>query len=102
MALFDVMSLLLLLFLFRRHSSDERVAEIGGKRGRREKDDEKKPEGEKAGDEAEKEKKEPLDLLRTRTGGAYIPPAKLKMLQDQIKDKVPELGGVSAESTFLM
>ncbi|MFH4983523.1 hypothetical protein AB6A40_010232 [Gnathostoma spinigerum] len=35
-------------------------------------------------------KKEPVDLLRTRTGGAYIPPAKLKMMQEQIADKGSE------------
>ncbi|VDM79814.1 unnamed protein product [Strongylus vulgaris] len=60
-------------------------------RRRREKSPEKKDEQKKAEEKAEeekKEKKEPLDLLRTRTGGAYIPPAKLRMLQDQIQDKV--------------
>ncbi|KHJ89930.1 MIF4G domain protein [Oesophagostomum dentatum] len=31
-----------------------------------------------------------MDLLRTRTGGAYIPPAKLKMMQEQIQDKQGE------------
>lgn len=41
-------------------------------------------------EQVSKEKKEPLDLLRTRTGGAYIPPAKLKMLQEQIADKNSE------------
>jgi pre-mRNA-splicing factor CWC22 len=34
-----------------------------------------------------KKKKEDLDPLLTRTGGAYIPPAKLRMMQAQIKDK---------------
>lgn len=29
-----------------------------------------------------------MDLLRTRAGGAYIPPAKLKLMQEQIGDKV--------------
>uniref|UniRef100_A0A1I7XQ85 MI domain-containing protein n=1 Tax=Heterorhabditis bacteriophora TaxID=37862 RepID=A0A1I7XQ85_HETBA len=28
------------------------------------------------------------DLLRSRTGGAYIPPAKLKLMQEKISDKV--------------
>ncbi|XGW09487.1 hypothetical protein V3C99_011634 [Haemonchus contortus] len=59
------------------------------KRERLEKNEEKIAEEKKA-EEAEKAKKEPLDLLRTRTGGAYIPPAKLKMMQDQIKDKQSE------------
>uniref|UniRef100_A0A1I7XPI1 Pilus assembly protein n=1 Tax=Heterorhabditis bacteriophora TaxID=37862 RepID=A0A1I7XPI1_HETBA len=27
------------------------------------------------------------DLLRSRTGGAYIPPAKLKLMQEKISDK---------------
>lgn len=34
-----------------------------------------------------KKKKEELDPLLTRTGGAYIPPAKLRMMQEQITDK---------------
>lgn len=35
--------------------------------------------------------KKDMDLLHTRTGGAYIPPAKLKMMQEQISDKNSEL-----------
>ncbi|XP_060112840.1 pre-mRNA-splicing factor CWC22 homolog [Heteronotia binoei] len=34
-----------------------------------------------------KRKKEDLDPILTRTGGAYIPPAKLRMMQAQITDK---------------
>ncbi|XP_069472187.1 pre-mRNA-splicing factor CWC22 homolog isoform X2 [Ambystoma mexicanum] len=34
-----------------------------------------------------KKKKEALDPILTRTGGAYIPPAKLRMMQEQITDK---------------
>ncbi|KJH47876.1 MIF4G domain protein [Dictyocaulus viviparus] len=41
-------------------------------------------------EEEPKAKKEPVDVLRTRTGGAYIPPAKLRMMQDQITDKESE------------
>lgn len=37
-----------------------------------------------------KSAKEPVDLLKTRTGGAYIPPAKLKMMQEQITDQNSE------------
>jgi len=33
------------------------------------------------------ESKKAVDLLTSRTGGAYIPPAKLKMMQAQITDK---------------
>ncbi|XP_007069831.2 pre-mRNA-splicing factor CWC22 homolog [Chelonia mydas] len=34
-----------------------------------------------------KKRKEELDPILTRTGGAYIPPAKLRMMQEQITDK---------------
>ncbi|KAF5903357.1 pre-mRNA-splicing factor CWC22, partial [Clarias magur] len=34
-----------------------------------------------------KKRKEELDPILTRTGGAYIPPAKLRMMQAQITDK---------------
>ncbi|XP_035460395.2 pre-mRNA-splicing factor CWC22 homolog isoform X3 [Scophthalmus maximus] len=34
-----------------------------------------------------KKKKEEIDPILTRTGGAYIPPAKLRMMQQQISDK---------------
>ncbi|XP_069841286.1 pre-mRNA-splicing factor CWC22 homolog [Dendropsophus ebraccatus] len=34
-----------------------------------------------------KKKKAELDPILTRTGGAYIPPAKLRMMQEQITDK---------------
>ncbi|NWY76535.1 CWC22 factor, partial [Erithacus rubecula] len=34
-----------------------------------------------------KRKKEEVDPILTRTGGAYIPPAKLRMMQEQITDK---------------
>lgn len=37
---------------------------------------------------AEENKDAPKTIaLKNRTGGAYIPPAKLKMLQEQIQDK---------------
>lgn len=32
-------------------------------------------------------KKDKGDLLTTRTGGAYIPPARLRMMQESITDK---------------
>ncbi|EJW82051.1 cell cycle control protein cwf22, partial [Wuchereria bancrofti] len=41
-------------------------------------------------EKAQKPKKD-MDLLHTRTGGAYIPPAKLKMMQEQISDKNSEM-----------
>lgn len=45
------------------------------------KDDQNEPEAEK------KTKKKNMDLLTTRTGGAYIPPARLRMMQEEITDK---------------
>lgn len=36
------------------------------------------------------EKKEPVDILRSRAGGAYIPPARLRLMQQQISDKSSE------------
>lgn len=36
---------------------------------------------------APKRKKEELDPILTRTGGAYIPPARLRMMQQSITDK---------------
>uniref|UniRef100_A0A0K0DD65 Lethal protein 858 n=1 Tax=Angiostrongylus cantonensis TaxID=6313 RepID=A0A0K0DD65_ANGCA len=65
---------------YRRHSGDER--------SRHNRDKNMKEIN--AFEEEPKPKKEPLDLLRTRTGGAYIPPAKLRMMQDQISDKEGE------------
>ncbi|KAJ1357563.1 hypothetical protein KIN20_015737 [Parelaphostrongylus tenuis] len=58
----------------RRHSSDERTKQNEDRNVKETNKTEEEP----------KAKKEPLDLLRTRTGGAYIPPAKLRMMQDQI------------------
>lgn len=34
-----------------------------------------------------KKKKEEVDPVLTRTGGAYIPPAKLRLMQQQITDR---------------
>lgn len=34
-----------------------------------------------------KTKKDEVDPILTRTGGAYIPPAKLRLMQQQITDK---------------
>lgn len=51
----------------------------------------KKSAEEEAKEAAEKEKKrqelQMKELLTTRTGGAYIPPAKLRLMQEQITDK---------------
>ena len=35
----------------------------------------------------EEKKKKEVDVLQTRTGGAYIPPARLLMMQQSIQDK---------------
>ncbi|CAI5443810.1 unnamed protein product [Caenorhabditis angaria] len=48
------------------------------------------PEAAPAPKKEEKPKEEVKDLLRTRTGGAYIPPAKLRLMQEQIQDKAGE------------
>lgn len=39
-----------------------------------------------------KKKKEEVDPVLTRTGGAYIPPAKLRLMQQQITDKSRYVG----------
>lgn len=39
-----------------------------------------------------KKKKEDVDPVLTRTGGAYIPPAKLRLMQQQITDKSRQVG----------
>ncbi|KAM9305705.1 pre-mRNA-splicing factor CWC22 homolog [Gastrophryne carolinensis] len=46
-----------------------------------------KPEESALAEPPVKKKKEDLDPILTRTGGAYIPPAKLRMMQEQITDK---------------
>lgn len=43
-------------------------------------------EKEKEKQQKEKERKK-MDLLTTKSGGAYIPPAKLRLMQQQIEDK---------------
>ncbi|CAJ0605770.1 unnamed protein product [Cylicocyclus nassatus] len=77
----------------RSRSNERRGDRSPATRRRRERSPEKRDEQKKAEEKKEeekKEKKEPMDLLRTRTGGAYIPPAKLRMMQDQIQDKQGE------------
>lgn len=57
------------------------------RRGRKEKQREdvsKQPEVKKEGPER---KNRDIDMVNTRTGGAYIPPARLRMMQAQITDK---------------
>ena len=48
-------------------------------------DNDKTPDGETYTKEPRKQKE--VDPIMTRTGGAYIPPAKLRMMQAQITDK---------------
>ena len=45
------------------------------------------PSAAKAATPPPKRKKEEQDPLLTRTGGAYIPPARLRMMQEAITDK---------------
>jgi len=76
----------------RSRSRDRRRSRSGSRDKRREADERKRP-GNVQGSEKEKtsapaRKKE--DLLTTKTGGAYIPPAKLRMMQKNITDKSSE------------
>ncbi len=59
------------------------------RRERREEERKKREEEEEARKKKEEEerKKREREMLTTRTGGAYIPPAKLRAMQDQITDK---------------
>ncbi|CAI2333206.1 unnamed protein product [Caenorhabditis sp. 36 PRJEB53466] len=81
---------------FREASPDERPEEKRSASPFRE--PEKSPVREKSSSSAppkvaaeqKKEKNDPKDILRTRTGGAYIPPAKLRLMQLAITDKSSE------------
>uniref|UniRef100_A0A8C7STE2 Pre-mRNA-splicing factor CWC22 homolog n=1 Tax=Oncorhynchus mykiss TaxID=8022 RepID=A0A8C7STE2_ONCMY len=68
---------------YERQSSRDREAEFR-RRGRSPSPAKKNPATEEP---PVKKKKEELDPILTRTGGAYIPPAKLRMMQAQITDK---------------
>lgn len=74
--------------------NDRRRSSRSPKRSRR--NDSRSPLRQKRQEEAEKPKVEETKeapkpiALKNRTGGAYIPPAKLKMLQEQIADKSSE------------
>ncbi|CAB4031782.1 pre-mRNA-splicing factor CWC22 homolog, partial [Paramuricea clavata] len=77
-----------------RDRKDERKDNMGHQRTdegreRRERDDKeeksKTPEETKKDDQNSESKKK--ESILTRAGGAYIPPAKLKMLREQIEDK---------------
>ncbi|XP_041700608.2 pre-mRNA-splicing factor CWC22 homolog isoform X2 [Coregonus clupeaformis] len=68
---------------YERRSSRDREAEFR-RRGRSPSPAQKDPAAEEP---PVKKKKEELDPILTRTGGAYIPPAKLRMMQAQITDK---------------
>uniref|UniRef100_A0A674D4B8 Pre-mRNA-splicing factor CWC22 homolog n=1 Tax=Salmo trutta TaxID=8032 RepID=A0A674D4B8_SALTR len=68
---------------YERQSSRDREAEFR-RRGRSPSPAQKDPAAEEP---PVKKKKEELDPILTRTGGAYIPPAKLRMMQAQITDK---------------
>ncbi|XP_054978990.1 pre-mRNA-splicing factor CWC22 homolog [Sorex araneus] len=72
-----------------REKRRERERDADRKRSRRTPSPSRRsPESSSAQDEpSSKKKKDELDPLLTRTGGAYIPPAKLRMMQEQITDK---------------
>jgi len=60
-------------------NQNDRDEERRRRRKKREREDKEK--------EEEKAKKQQQEMLTTRTGGAYIPPAKLRMMQAAITDK---------------
>uniref|UniRef100_A0AAY5L863 Pre-mRNA-splicing factor CWC22 homolog n=1 Tax=Esox lucius TaxID=8010 RepID=A0AAY5L863_ESOLU len=68
---------------YERRSSRDKETELR-RRGRSLSPSQKNPSAEEP---PVKKKKEELDPILTRTGGAYIPPAKLRMMQAQITDK---------------
>ncbi|KAK7111884.1 pre-mRNA-splicing factor CWC22 homolog [Littorina saxatilis] len=83
----------------RRRDKDDRDKDRGDSRRDENKENKKddnepqkrkagEPDGVKEGESAPPQKKsKDLEDIMTRTGGAYIPPAKLRMLQAQITDK---------------
>ncbi|XP_026523837.1 pre-mRNA-splicing factor CWC22 homolog isoform X3 [Notechis scutatus] len=79
----------------RRRERQERERESDWKKYRKSRSPDRKNDSEKSGVQGSllreepppKKKKEEVDPILTRTGGAYIPPAKLRMMQAQITDK---------------
>lgn len=84
-----------LFFYFRGRERQERERESDWKKHRKSRSPDRKNDTEKSGAQSSlsreepppKKKKEEVDPILTRTGGAYIPPAKLRMMQAQITDK---------------
>ena len=75
-----------------RHRSRSRSRSKSPKRRRRERSNDSEEEvketpQEKAAKEKKQQEQQMKELLTTRTGGAYIPPAKLRLMQEQITDK---------------
>ncbi|XP_026523836.1 pre-mRNA-splicing factor CWC22 homolog isoform X2 [Notechis scutatus] len=78
-----------------RRERQERERESDWKKYRKSRSPDRKNDSEKSGVQGSllreepppKKKKEEVDPILTRTGGAYIPPAKLRMMQAQITDK---------------
>ncbi|XP_063174184.1 pre-mRNA-splicing factor CWC22 homolog isoform X1 [Candoia aspera] len=79
----------------RRRERQERERESDWKKHRKSRSPDRKNDMEKPAVQSSlsheepppKKKKEEVDPILTRTGGAYIPPAKLRMMQAQITDK---------------
>ncbi|KAF7245044.1 hypothetical protein EYD10_08777 [Varanus komodoensis] len=79
----------------RGRERQEREKEFDGKRYRRSPSPDRKNAAERSALQSSlppeepppKKKKDDIDPILTRTGGAYIPPAKLRMMQAQITDK---------------
>ncbi|GMR39553.1 hypothetical protein PMAYCL1PPCAC_09748, partial [Pristionchus mayeri] len=75
----------------RRDRSDERRRRRSDSRSPKRTRKEKTPEKVKEPTpEPVKKKEDPADILRSRAGGAYIPPAKLRLMQQQMQDKSSE------------
>lgn len=85
----------LLLFSWRERDRQERERDSDWRRHRKSPSPDRKNPAERSSvqnslsrdEPPPKKKKEELDPILTRTGGAYIPPAKLRMMQAQITDK---------------
>ena len=80
-----------------RSRSRDRRRSRSGSRDRRRNDRREADERKRPGDDKDSEKEKTSaparkkeDLLTTKTGGAYIPPAKLRMMQKNITDKSSE------------
>lgn len=71
----------------KRRRSKSRSPHYKAREDKRVKDTQKEPETKKDASTKPERRAKDTDMLNTRTGGAYIPPARLRMMQAQITDK---------------